>query len=99
MKLSFPIDNFLESAANDSRLLPTHITPFMAIFYYSKADDPNAQLKVCRRELMQFSRIKSKSTYHKCISELADFGYITYKPSFDPYKASMVRILSDGNPT
>ena len=99
MKLSFPIDNFLESAAEDGRLLPTHITLFIAIFYYSKADDPEEIFRVSRSQLMHHSLIKSKSTYHKCITELVEYGYITYKPSFDPLKASMVRIVTDGNPT
>lgn len=98
MKLSFPLDRFLQRAAEDVRLLPTHMTLFMAIFYYSD-NDPERPFRVSRRRLMHFSRIKSKSTYHKCIAELVKYGYITYKPSFDPLKASMVRIVTDGNPT
>lgn len=93
MKLSFPIDNFLESAAEDSRLLPTHITLFIAIFYYSKADYPLEKFHVCRRKLMQFSRIRSKSTYHKCVMELVSFGYITYEPSYNPFKGSLVSLI------
>lgn len=94
MKLSFPIDNFLTQAADDDRLLPTHISLFMAIFYYSNAQNPHAFFHVCRRNLMQFSRIRSKSTYHKCISDLVDYGYINYVPSFDPFRASQVSLIN-----
>jgi hypothetical protein len=92
MKLSFPIDNFIKKAAADDRLFPTHLSLFMAIFFYS-SDDAKAEFKVCRRELMQYSRIKSLGTYHKCMSELVAFGYITYSPSYDPIRASRISIL------
>lgn len=94
MKLSFPVDNFLKKAAADNRLLPTHISLFMAIFFYSK-DDAKSAFQVCRRKLMQFARIKSIATYHKCMSELVKFGYIHYKPSYDPIRASRVSIIHD----
>jgi hypothetical protein len=94
MKLSVPVDAFLKQAADDDRLLPTHISLFMAIFYYSNAQNPYALFHVCRRKLMQFSRIRSKSTYHKCISDLVEYGYITYVPSFDPFRASQVSLIN-----
>jgi len=94
MKSADTLDLFIKRAALDNRLFPTHISLFMAIFYHSHAGLPFIEFQVSRRKLMLFSRIKSKATYHKCLSELVAFGYISYQPSFDPYKASLVRILS-----
>lgn len=94
MKLSLPADQFLLKAANDKRLLPSHISLFMAIFYFSSGDGAGNFFKITRRKLMRFSRIKSIATYHKCIRELVDYGYIIYQPSYDPYRASMVSIIS-----
>lgn len=93
MKLSFPIDEFLKRTAGDSRLLPTHLSLFMAVFYYSDEKDALATFQVCRRKLMQFSRIKSVSTYHKCMSELVAFGHLSYEPSYDPFKGTKVSII------
>lgn len=93
MKLAVPIDLFLKRAAVDDRLLTTHISLFIAIFFYSHAESPYAEFRVCRKELMIFSRIKSKATYHKCLSELVLFEYIKYQPSYDPYKASTISII------
>jgi hypothetical protein len=93
MKLSFPVECFLERAATDGRLLPTHISLFMAIFYYSIADNPKASFRVSRRKLMQFSRLRSTSTYHRCLSDLVSYGYITYKPTYDPFRASMISLV------
>ncbi len=86
MKLSFPVDNFLKRAAGDSRLLPTHISLFMAIFYYSDERDPKCLFQVCRRKLMQFSRIRSKATYHKCMNELVAYSSL-------PISRPMTRIV------
>lgn len=90
MKRAFPVNRFLVRAANDDRLLPSHISLFMAIFFYSNMEDPKAFFRVSRRKLMRFARIKSIATYHKCLRELVSFGYIIYQPSYDPYRASIV---------
>jgi len=95
MKSVDTLDQFLNQAAADNRLYPTHISLFIAIFYHSHAGLPFTKFQVTRRKLMIFSRIKSKATYHKCLRELVAFGYISYQPSFDPYKASLVTMLSE----
>ncbi len=101
MKLSIKADQFLRRAANDNRLLPSHISLFMAMFYFSPGDATESFFKITRKKLMRFSRIKSIVTYHKCIRELVAYGYIIYQPSFDPYRASLVSLTSsqatDGN--
>jgi hypothetical protein len=93
MKLSYPIDNFLRRAANDKRLLPSHISLFMAMFYHSPGDAPGSFFQVSRKKLMRFSRIRSAVTYHKCMKELVEYGYIIYQPSYDPYRASRIAFL------
>jgi len=45
---------------------------------------------VDREELMRFSKIGSKNTYHKCIKELNHWKYIHYMPSYNPFKGSEV---------
>jgi len=92
MKLAAQADRFLRRAANDDRLLPSHISLFMAMFYYSP-DKPGGHFQVGRKKLMRFSRIKSMATYHKCLKELVAYGYIDYQPSYDPYRASSVALL------
>ncbi len=93
MKLATQADRFLRRAANDDRLLPSHISLYMAMFYYSP-DKPGDHFQVSRKKLMRFSRIKSVATYHKCIKELVAYGYIDYRPSYDPYRASSVALLT-----
>lgn len=93
MKSAFPLNDFLARACIDEKLLPSHLSLFMAIFYYSPQENPYAQFRVTRKKLMHFSKISSKTTYHKCMQELVCLGYILYEPSFDTYQASRITIL------
>ena len=92
MKSATLADKFLQKAADDERLLPSHISLFMALFYYSPGK-AGEQFRVSRRRLMRFSRIRSVATYHKCMRELVACGYVGYQPSFDPCRASSVALL------
>jgi hypothetical protein len=40
--------------------------------------------------LMGYSRIASVATYHKCIRELDEYGYIGYQPSYHPVNGSLI---------
>ena len=90
MKLSSPIADFLRKAVTDNRLFPSHISLFIAIFHHRK-DDPRLEFRISRKRIMQYSRIKSIATYHKCLSDLVNEGYIQYKPSFNPL-GSLIRL-------
>ena len=43
---------------------------------------------------MKVSKISSKATYHKCIKELNDWQYLKYKPSYNPFKGSLVYLFN-----
>ena len=49
-----------------------------------------------REEVMKFSKIGSKSTYHRCIRELDSWKYLIYNPSHNPFKGSKVRLFHFG---
>lgn len=43
---------------------------------------------------MKVSKISAKATYHKCMKDLHDFGYLKYKPSYNPFKGSLVYLFN-----
>ena len=71
MKLAHSVDYFLKKAAEDTRLLPSHTSLFMAMLYHSPDDAPQSFFKVSRNKLMRFSHIKFFATYHQCIPLIA----------------------------
>lgn len=86
---------YFEEITGDDRLLPSHIGLVMALFYYHDPSSPLNFFHASRSKLMRFSRIKSVTTYHKCLSELVACGYLEYIPSWHPVNASRFRFIFD----
>ena len=78
----------------DPNLNPTHISLYMALFREWNKNRFSDQFSVSRSQLMKTAKIGSKSTYHRCISDLDEWNYISYHPSRNPHKGSEVQIAN-----
>lgn len=96
MTYSKHLSIFFDRAASDSNLNPTHISLYMSLFRLWNCNKPAIPISISRLEIMKSSKIASKATYHKCLKELHEQGYINYQPSFNPYLGSQVFILGNG---
>ena len=76
----------------DDRLNPTHISLYMALFQEWNSSRFALNFFVNRRDLMNASKIGSKSTYHRCITDLNAWSYLEYFPSNNPYKGSKIKM-------
>ena len=76
----------------DDRLNPTHISLYMALFQEWNSSRFASDFFVNRRDLMNASKIGSKSTYHRCITDLNAWSYLEYFPSNNPYKGSKIKM-------
>lgn len=85
---------FFDRVAADERLNPTHISMYVSLFQFWNASRFKNPISISRNELMRVSKISAKATYHKCMKELNDFGYLKYKPSFNPFKGSLVYLFN-----
>tara|TARA_R110002033_G_scaffold114377_1_gene159301 strand:+ start:1341 stop:2027 length:687 start_codon:yes stop_codon:yes gene_type:complete len=79
--------------SKDNRLNPTHISLYIALFQIWNNNRFLEEFYINREEVMRFSKIGSKSTYHKCIKELSHWKYIIYYPSHNPYKGSKIKMF------
>lgn len=71
-----------------------HICLYASILVLCEKNGRGGTVDVTRKELMTLSQIKSNATYHKCMRELVNTGYIEYKPSYHPSLGSQIVILS-----
>ena len=76
----------------DDRLNPSHISLYMALFQEWNSSRFAEAFYVNRRDLMQVAKIGSKSTYHRCVTDLHSWDYLTYFPSNNPYKGSKIKM-------
>lgn len=91
------LTGFYEKIHEDSRLNPTHISLYLALFQFWNLNHFQNPISISRHEMMKLSKIAALGTYHKCIKDLQDFGYIEYLPSFNPYKGSLVNLFNFEN--
>lgn len=78
----------------DSRLNPTHISLYLALFQLWNHHRFCESFYVNREDVMKLSKIGSKSTYHRCVKELNHYKYLVYEPSHNPFKGSKIKMLN-----
>lgn len=87
------LSGFFNKVSADDRLNPTHVSLYVSLFQFWNACRFHNPISISRNEVMKVSKICSKATYHKCIRELNDFGYLSYHPSYNPFKGSLVYLF------
>ncbi|HEY4789622.1 MAG TPA: hypothetical protein VIH57_26410, partial [Bacteroidales bacterium] len=87
------LTGFFNKVVPDHRLNPTHISLYLSLFQYWNVNRFHNPISISRSEMMQVSKICSKATYHKCMRDLHNFGYIKYCPSYNPFKGSLVYLI------
>ena len=90
------LNGVLHQFSKDNRLNPTHISLYIGLFYVWNYNRFPERFFINREEIMTFSKIGSKSTYHRCIKELSHWKYIVYFPSHNPFKGSQVKLFQFG---
>lgn len=89
------LTSFLQLASKNKRFQQSHLSLYSAILMcYTKGLCQNP-FRISRLELMKHSAIQSFATYHRCMKDLVNDGYIEYQPSYHPHLASQVTLLND----
>lgn len=84
------LSGFFAKVSKDDRLNPTHVSLYVSLFQFWNACRFHNPISISRQEAMNVSKISSKVTYHKCMRQLHEFGYLNYIPSYNPFKGSLV---------
>ncbi|MFD2871945.1 hypothetical protein ACFS5N_05665 [Mucilaginibacter ximonensis] len=82
--------------AADKRITVWHFAIYMSLFRKWALNGLQNPVSVSRSEIMSQTHIGSIVTYHKCIRQLRDFGYLIYEPSYNPFIGSYVSLLVPG---
>ena len=93
MKQTKEISSFFERITVDNQLYPSHISIFVSLFQSWSVNSFQNPFRICRENVMKSSKIKSFATYHKCIKDLHNAGYIIYSPNYNSYKGSLIEII------
>lgn len=78
--------------AVDHRITVWHVSIYMALLYKLYESGLQNPVQISRLEVMHLAHVGSIATYHKCIKQLQEYGYIKYLPSHDPSLGSRIFI-------
>jgi hypothetical protein len=84
------ISDFFEAIETDARISITHIGIYAALLQYRIQNDFTNPIQVFSHEIMSIAKLSSAITYHKCVKQLSEYGYIRYEPSFNRTKGSKI---------
>ena len=87
------ITSFFSAIKEDPRIGATHISLYMALFQFYNLNRSANPVAITRTSVMGLAKIRGLATYHKCMRDLVECGYIKYEPSFDPGVSSKVHLL------
>lgn len=93
MKQSPNIISYFERIIQDNMMHPSHISLYVSLFQLWSMNTFQNPFRICRKEVMKISKIKSFATYHKCINEIHNAGFIIYRPSYDFYIGSSIEMV------
>lgn len=91
------LNTIFDRLAIDDRLNPTHISLYLSLFQFWNRNHFRNPFNVSRSRVMKLSKISSTATYHKCIRNLEQYGYLHYKPSYNPFFGSLVTMQLNFN--
>lgn len=87
------LNSFIQAATADPRLLPTHISLYVILFFEWQKAEYKTPFIIDRKQVMYKAKISGRTTYLKCIKQLASYGYIKYMPSYNQHKGSSINFL------
>ncbi len=70
---------FYERILADARIGTTHICLFMAFYQLWNLNGWRNPVLIKRHEVMELAKIGSTATYHKCLRQLIECGFVFYR--------------------
>jgi hypothetical protein len=90
------LSSFFVSIRSDNRISTSHISLYMALFECWNQNDFQNPVFIRRQQVMESAKISGLATYHRCMRELHEYGYINYFPSYNPAICSTVTFSEKG---
>lgn len=83
---------FLIRASGDPGMGPHHVAVYMALFQQWCLNNAKNPIPVTQSRMREITKV-GRTTYHKCMRELEEYGYIKYVRSYSPVLGSLVYLV------
>ena len=86
------LNKAFEIMFEDDRLSSNHLMLYLTLFHHWNRNRFKEYFYINRSDIMNESRIKSLTTYTRCMRELESWGYLGYYPSFNSITGTKICI-------
>ena len=93
MELLRPLTDFFAAIDKDPRIGVSHISLYCALLQCGIEQHNTSPVLIKTVDVMKAAKIAGSATYHTCIRDLHNYGYIRYQPSFNHRKKNKVYLL------
>jgi hypothetical protein len=87
------LNKFFLLIYQDERLTTSHLGLYFAIFHYWNLNHFQNPFSFSRKNIMRLAKIGSKNTYHKCLKDLHQNGYIKQINGSGMYQRPQISIV------
>ena len=88
------LNNFLQRVTSDANLTTTHVGICMALAVAWINSGFINPFNISRRGLTGAAKIKSNTTYHRIMRDLATLGYFQYYPTYHPKNGTQIFLFT-----
>lgn len=75
------LSDFFIAIRHDPKIGPVHIGLYAALLHCYVVNGYTNPIQAYSYEIMELVKVSGRCTYVKCIKDLADWGYLTYRPT------------------
>lgn len=86
---------FFQKIINDHRLTSHHVSLYFV--FMARAWQEGQTFNIERRIIMEQAKIRSRSTYTRCLHQLQEWGYLNYKPAPNQFQTSEITLAMPKN--
>lgn len=84
------LTRFFQTIENDFRIGTTHIAIFAALLQFRASKDYSNPILAYGIEIQNIAKVVSPKTYHRCMHDLDNYGYLVYVPTKNKNKRSSI---------
>lgn len=88
------LSGFFSAISGDARISTSHISIYCALLQLFHMQGDVNPVYAASKEVMQMAKISGLATYHRCIRDLHDFGYLHYHPSYNHRKKNRMYLAT-----
>jgi len=93
------LNAFLKRATTEPWVTANHYALYMTLFHWWNRTGFQKVIPIKRGDLIKASRVKSKTTYYRCLKELAEAKLLIYYPSKSRFITAEMELLPLVNET